>query len=165
MTPEVLAALHARAMNVQAPWTPTEFADLMAHPATFIVRPPAVAGPQMSLQARRTAPLARAGAENEAVSAFALGRVILDEAELLTLAVDPPLRRTGLGRSCLIDFESAARAGGATRAFLEVAEDNAPARALYRAGGWTETGLRRAYYRTENGRVDAVLMRKTLLSD
>ena len=139
-------------MTTTAAWPEKAFADLLAQPGTFLAMPCARSGPETSGEAGKT----------ETLVAFALGRVILDEAELLTLAVDPRLRRAGLGRSCLAGFEAEARARGAARAFLEVAEDNAPARALYGTGGWAETGLRRAYYRTENGRIDAVLMSKSL---
>ena len=52
---------------------------------------------------------------------------------------------------------------GARRIFLEVAEDNAAARALYAAFGYTEIARRRDYYRTQTGqRRDALVMEKTL---
>lgn len=136
MTPEALADLHARAMTVPPPWDAASFRDLLASPGVF--------------------PVARGGG-------FALGRVIGDEAELLTIAVAPEARRQGVGRSCLAGFEAAARTRGATHAFLEVAADNAAALALYRGGGWREVGRRKGYYRTEGGkRTDAIVMRRSL---
>jgi len=96
---------------------------------------------------------------------FALGRIVLDEAELLTLAVKPDAQRQGIGRACLSSFEKTAAEQGALRCHLEVAESNKAARALYGDEGWQETGLRKAYYRSENGRVDAILMMKRLAAD
>jgi ribosomal-protein-alanine N-acetyltransferase len=94
---------------------------------------------------------------------IALGRVAADEAELLTLAVRPEHRRSGLGRGLLDRFEAEARARGATVAHLEVAAGNAPAISLYRARGYAEVGRRTGYYRAADGsRDDAVLMARTL---
>ena len=92
--------------------------------------------------------------------AFALGRVIADEAELLTLACDPAYRRKGLGRARLAGFEAEARARGAVTAFLEVAADNLPAHALYEAADYAEVARRAGYYAL--GTVDALILRKAL---
>lgn len=94
---------------------------------------------------------------------FAMGRVILDEVELLTIAVDPQARRQGAGKRLLEAFQSAAMRRGATLAFLEVAAGNNPAQNLYLSAGWQVSGRRKAYYRLENGEMqDAVLMGKRL---
>lgn len=136
MTPEALAALHAAGFTHPRPWSAAEFADLLAARGVF------VAGD---------------------AEGFVLGRVIADEAELLTLAVAPGARRAGRGRALLAAFEAEAAARGAVSAFLEVAADNAAARALYAGAGWSETGRRRAYYSAPGGaRVDAVLMGRGL---
>ena len=88
-----------------------------------------------------------------------MGRVVLDEVELLTLAVEPAARRQGLGRALLARFGVEAAAAGATRAFLEVATDNLPAIGLYASAGYRETGRRRGYYHPSGGApVDAVIM-------
>ena len=95
--------------------------------------------------------------------AFALGRVIAGEAELLTIATDPDLRRQGLARRIMAEFDQAACARGAENAFLEVAVTNAPAMALYASCGWHKTGLRKAYYHAPDGsRIDAQIMGETL---
>lgn len=137
MTPETLAAAHARAFagNARA-WSAAEFAALLDSPHVFA-----------SGNAR----------------AFALGRVIADEAELLTLATDPAHRRKGLARAALAAFETEARARGAVRGFLEVADDNAAARALYAVAQWCECARRPGYYPRAGGSVaDALIMEKTL---
>lgn len=95
--------------------------------------------------------------------AFLLGRTVLDEAELLTLAVAPEARRKGLARDLLTRFEAEAIQRGATRAFLEVAEENAAARALYHAAGWRQAGRRRGYF-TASGMPpqDGLILTRTL---
>jgi ribosomal-protein-alanine N-acetyltransferase len=61
------------------------------------------------------------------------------------------------------DFTDEARDRGAETAFLEVAADNAPARALYAATGWEQTGARRGYYTTPEGtKIDALILRRPL---
>jgi ribosomal-protein-alanine N-acetyltransferase len=77
-----------------------------------------------------------------------------DEAEILNLAVDPPWRRRGVGTVLLNAV--AERTTGAI--FLEVAESNAPAIALYRKQGWMEAGFRVGYY--NHGTGNAVVMKK-----
>lgn len=136
MTPETLAALHKSAMTaVPAPWSAQDFADLLASPNVFLVSEDA---------------------------GFALGRAVLDEAELLTLAVGPMSQRSGIGMRLLAGFESAAQKNGATRAFLEVAATNTAAKSLYVKAGWSKDGLRKGYYRANDRTIDAILMSKVL---
>lgn len=136
MTPSDLAALHAAAFAESRPWSAAEFADLLAQPGTFLT---------------------------SCETGFALGRIILDEAELLTLAVAPETRRKGLGRALLAAFQQDAKARGARRAFLEVAADNSAALALYRAANWCESGRRKAYYRRPGApAMDALLFEISL---
>lgn len=90
------------------------------------------------------------------VVGFALTRAVLDEEELLLLAVHPAMRGLGIGRALLDRFVAAARTRGATRLFLEMRDGN-PARALYRRAGFVEVGRRRDYYRRGRaGPVDAI---------
>lgn len=76
-----------------------------------------------------------------------------DEAELLNLAVDPDWRRRGVGAALLHALIGAARGD----IFLEVAEPNAAAIALYTAAGWEAISLRRDYYRKD---LNAIVMKK-----
>ncbi|HFQ14923.1 MAG TPA: GNAT family N-acetyltransferase [Rhodobacteraceae bacterium] len=136
MIPARLAALHRAAFANTRGWSAEEFATLLERPGAIVV---------------------------EAPEGFALGQAVIDEAELLALAVAPAARRRGLGRRLLRDFERAARKAGAARAFLEVATDNLPAVALYRAAGWSESGRRPGYYpRTGAPACDAVILAKHL---
>lgn len=93
----------------------------------------------------------------------AVCRVVLDEAELLTIAVRPAHRRAGAGRALLRAVVERARDAGARRLFLEVGADNPAARALYATAGFEAVGGRRAYYRRGQGpAADAVVMRLAL---
>ena len=106
----------------------------------------------------------RPGAVLEAeADGFALLQVAGDEAEVLTLAVRPSARRRGLARDLMTRASARAAGQGATRLFLEVAEDNHAARALYWKCGFEPAGLRRAYYARGGARpVDALVLRRAL---
>lgn len=136
MTPDTLATTHARAFVATRGWSALEFAALLASPGIILTGD---------------------------ATAFVLGRVTLDEAEVLTLATDPALQRRGLARAALAAFEAQARAAGAEKAFLEVAEDNHPAKALYAAASYAQVGRRPGYYATLTGnRVAALILQKLL---
>ena len=90
---------------------------------------------------------------------FLLCRLILDEAEILSIGVHPDRRRHGVGKLLLAAERARAKAHGSRWMFLEVAEDNAPARALYGALEFEQTGWRPGYYpRPEGQSVSALLM-------
>lgn len=129
-----LAAIHAEAFDRpgDTPWSAAAFADLLTQAEVFAV---------------------------EAPDGFILMRVVADEAEILTLAVRPGARRGGQGGRLVGEGVLAAAARGATRVFLEVAEDNAAARALYDRAGFVEAGRRPGYYAAaDGGRRDALLL-------
>lgn len=95
---------------------------------------------------------------------IALCRVTIDEAELLTLAVDPAHRRLGAGRALLAAATDDVRQAGARIFFLEVGADNPAAQALYIEAGFRPVGRRAGYYpRGEGATADAVVMRLDLL--
>lgn len=94
---------------------------------------------------------------------MAICRVAADEAELLTVAVDPCRRRCGAGRRLLAAVIERVRSDGARMLFLEVGADNPAAQALYRSLGFVAAGRRAAYYgRTGRPAADAIIMRLTL---
>ena len=76
---------------------------------------------------------------------FALGRIVLDDAELLLIAVKPLARGKGIGKRLLDDMIRAARARGAARLHLEVRDGN-PALGLYSQTGFEPIGRRKGYY-------------------
>ena len=77
---------------------------------------------------------------------FVLCRAAADECEILSIGVVPKSRGQGLGARLLAAAIDAARTRGAARLFLEVAEDNAAARALYAKGGFETVARRTGYY-------------------
>lgn len=98
-------------------------------------------------------------------AAVAILRVVIDEAEILTIGTDPTYRRHGLAASLLLHAVGQLRRQGVGRLFLEVADDNEPAQALYRRLGFTQVGRRKAYYAphgTGLPRRDALVMAKDL---
>lgn len=101
-----------------------------------------------------------AAAGDSAPLAFAEYQVVLDECELLNLAVLPHCQRRGLGRALLQQVLEMARAQGCSRCLLEFRRSNAAARALYEAAGFVQVGVRKAYYPALGGagpREDALL--------
>ena len=128
---EALAALHASGFAPDARWTAAAIAGALGGRGAFLL---------------------------EEAGGFLIGRAAGGEAELLTLVVAPARRRAGMARRLLASFEGQARARGAGAAFLEVAEGNAAARALYARAGWEEVGRRRGYY----GGDDALILRRAL---
>jgi ribosomal-protein-alanine N-acetyltransferase len=93
------------------------------------------------------------------VAGLAVLRMAAGEAELLTMAIRPELRRRGLGRRLLAEVVTRAADYGADVMWLDVRVSNAAAIALYRAAGFVEIGRRKDYYRTATGREDAMMMR------
>lgn len=94
---------------------------------------------------------------------FALCRVAADEAELLTIAVDPDHRRRGAARRLLDSIAAHAQSRGAHALFLEVGADNPAARALYDRKGFKEVGRRAGYYERGPGRkADALILQLML---
>ncbi len=143
-TPAALARLHALCFGTPRPWSEAEFSSLLRDGSVFLTGGGRDAG----------------GADN---SGFALGRVIADEAELLTLAVHPDHRRKGRGRALLSTYENEAVRRGATRSFLEVSSANHAAITLYAQAGYRQTGQRPGYYRTpDGGRIAALTFSRSL---
>ncbi len=113
----LLAAMHEQAFP-RDPWDAASFAAVLAMPGV-------------------------AGLIDER-GGFLLLRMVLDEAEILTIGVTAP--RQGIGLALMREGLRLAAIGGVREMHLEVAAANAAARALYTRLGFTQTGLRRAYY-------------------
>ncbi len=105
-------------------------------------------------------------AQNEADRAaigFVIARCVLGEGEILTVAVDPARQGQGAGRALLRAADMVLLGQSAETAFLEVAIDNAAARALYHRAGYVQIGRRNGYYRRRGGLlVDALVLKKAL---
>jgi ribosomal-protein-alanine N-acetyltransferase len=97
------------------------------------------------------------------LAGFIISRLAGGEAEILSVAVASSRRGRGLGRK-LLDLHLRRLAGlGATAVFLEVDEDNAPARRLYARAGFRDVGRRPAYYaRGAQPPANALVLRRDL---
>ena len=84
-------------------------------------------------------------------SGFVLSRIVLDEAEIITVAIAPEARGKGHARALLTHHLDALSRRGVARVHLEVEEGNGPAIALYRRAGFRETGQREGYYHKADG--------------
>jgi ribosomal-protein-alanine N-acetyltransferase len=106
--------------------------------------------------------IAAGDAGARAAAGFVLSRHVLDEEELLLIAVVPGCRRRGIGASLIQHLFDAARTRGITRIYLEMRRGN-PALALYRKLGFTPIGERPNYYRMANGdRIDAITFGRSI---
>ena len=129
MSTDLLAEVHATAFD--RPWDSDSFAALLGQPGVMALGD---------------------------ADGFILIRAVLDEAEILTLAVRPEARRHGLGRGLVEAAGHLAGSRGAARLYLEVAEDNAAARALYADAGFVQVGRRPGYYGRQAGPAVAALL-------
>ncbi len=97
--------------------------------------------------------------EGRVVVAVCLLSVVLGEAELLRIVVDPARRGRGLARRLLDEGIRWARSRGAVRMLLEVREDNGSARRLYASAGFAQIHRRENYYGPDK---DALVLARTL---
>jgi ribosomal-protein-alanine N-acetyltransferase len=84
------------------------------------------------------------------ISGIVIGRRVLDEAEVLNLAVRESDRRQGEGRALVKRLLEKFTEQGVTRVFLEVRESNARAIAFYGGLGFLAVGARKDYYQAPN---------------
>jgi ribosomal-protein-alanine N-acetyltransferase len=97
------------------------------------------------------------------VIGFAVSRMAADEAEILSIAVDADHRGKGLSRNLLMTHLGHLAGHGVRSIFLEVEENNAPARRLYDWAGFGVVGRRERYYKQPDGeQLNALLMRRDL---
>jgi [ribosomal protein S18]-alanine N-acetyltransferase len=101
--------------------------------------------------------------ETKAIVGFAIAESYLEEGSpighIITIDILPQNRRQGIGRLLIDAILAQLSAVGASIARLEVAADNAVARAFYRELGFKRTGRIPGYYM---GRLDALVMEKSL---
>jgi ribosomal-protein-alanine N-acetyltransferase len=93
---------------------------------------------------------------------FLLLRQVADEAEVLTLAVDPRHRGRGIGKRLMQDGMFRLYGERCKSLFLEVDAANQPALLLYKALGFRQVGERKGYYRDSAGGGTALVMRVDL---
>jgi ribosomal-protein-alanine N-acetyltransferase len=122
----LIAALHTECFAGHEVWNEVAVAGVLAMPGAY------------GLLAASARP---AGAPQEPAG-FLFARAAAEACEILSLGVLPAWRRRGAGRALLQAALGHARTLGLTRAYLEAAEDNAPACRLYAAEGFTQTAGR-----------------------
>lgn len=94
---------------------------------------------------------------------FAVSRIAADEAEILSIAIAPSHRGRGLSHALLLTHLRHLAGRGVRTVFLEVEENNQPARRLYDGSGFAASGRRPRYYRQPDGaQLDALMMRRDL---
>lgn len=92
------------------------------------------------------------------MAAFAITQVVVDEATLFNIAVDPDFQRQGVGKALLEHLIDELEKRGVLTLWLEVRASNVAAIALYESLGFNEATIRRNYYPTADGREDAIIM-------
>ena len=126
------------------PWSPAEFADLIDQPTVF------------GFAARQVG-------DKAGLAGFVLARLVIDEGEILTVAVARAHRREGLGRELMDAVMRQLHSDRASHLLLEVDETNVAALALYRKLGFGEVGKRKNYYAGTTGpSTGALVMRRDL---
>jgi [ribosomal protein S18]-alanine N-acetyltransferase len=122
------------------PWAPSDFRAVLASgPAIFLVA---------------------VDAKSQQISGYVIAITVLDESEILNIAVDPQFRGTGLGASLLDAALAEVAEKGAVATFLEVRESNAVARKLYASRQFEMISLRKKYYKSPVE--DALILRRAL---
>ena len=94
---------------------------------------------------------------NGVINGYLVYSLVLDEAELLNIAVAPTLRGRGYGTQ-LLEYLIETNRGVASRLLLEVRHSNRSAIDLYNTHGFVKQGVRKGYYPTSYGREDAWMM-------
>ena len=95
------------------------------------------------------------------VAGYAIVSMAADEAHLLNLCLDPDTQGRGLGRFMLDHVLEAAQEQKARVIYLEVRPSNQRAVALYLRNGFRRIGVRPRYYRSGEGREDALVFART----
>ena len=96
--------------------------------------------------------------EDGAVCGYVGSQTVLDETDMMNIAVRPDCRRKGIAAALIAELVSRLKARGRRMLRLEVRESNLPAIALYKAMGFTQLGLRKNYYR--NPKENALILGK-----
>lgn len=119
---------------------------------------------ERSLREELVRPWARLRAardESGALLGYALFWHVVDELQLLHVAVAIPARRRGIGRALMHDLIAYARAHGVARILLEVRAGNRAAIALYEQLGFSRFNVRERYYADDEDAIEMALVTRT----
>lgn len=115
---------------------------------------------EMLLASGTKAWLARTGAP----VGMLMTRAQFEQAEILTIGVAPKAQKSGIAKRMMAMAEKDLAAAGVKKIFLEVAENNDSAKALYLKIGYSEVSRRKGYYKQADGSlIDALVMAKELV--
>lgn len=131
-----LSKLHGELF--ESPWTTGGVQRLLEHPACLAL---------IAIELNASSPVG-----------FIIAQMTADEAEILSVGVKKSHQRQGIGRALVEALAASAWEGGARRLFLDVAEGNAAALALYANLGFTRMGRRKEYYLHRDGDREAALL-------
>ncbi|MDR3306358.1 MAG: ribosomal protein S18-alanine N-acetyltransferase [Endomicrobium sp.] len=93
--------------------------------------------------------------ENKTALGYYIISTVVDEVEIVSIAVSPKFRRQNLGKFMMADILKEVLSKKSKSIFLEARKSNMPALNLYKSFGFKEIGLRKNYYKDE----DAVVLR------
>ena len=96
--------------------------------------------------------------DGDTVAGYVGSQSVLDEADMMNIAVHPDYRRQGIARELVLALSDALKEKGIRGLMLEVRASNAPAIALYEQLGFIQVGLRPNYYR--NPKENALILKK-----
>ena len=96
--------------------------------------------------------------DGETVAGYVGSQTVLDETDMMNIAVHPDFRRKGVARGLILALIGELKQRGSHCLTLEVRASNAPARTLYESLGFAHVGTRRNYY--QNPKEDALILRK-----
>ena len=96
--------------------------------------------------------------EGDRVAGYVGSQTVLDETDMMNIAVHPDYRRKGIAEALVTALIARLKEQGSTSLMLEVRASNEPARKLYEKMGFVQVGRRPNYYR--NPKEDAYILRK-----
>lgn len=96
--------------------------------------------------------------ENGTVAGYIGSQTVMDEADMMNLAVAPAYRRMGVGKALVTALTDLLKQQGVRCLTLEVRASNAAAIGLYDQKGFSQVGRRPGYY--SNPKEDALILRK-----
>ena len=96
--------------------------------------------------------------DGEMVVGYVGSQTVIDETDMMNIAVHPEYRRRGIAEALIDALVNALREKGSRALSLEVRASNDPAITLYQKMGFSQVGRRPNYYR--NPKEDALILRK-----
>jgi ribosomal-protein-alanine N-acetyltransferase len=102
--------------------------------------------------------------DKENVIGFYVGELVIDEATLMDICVEPSAQGKGYGKQLLHQFTQQAKSKGALKIWLEVRAKNISAQMMYINAGFVEISRRTGYYPSSSGfgYEDAIIMSLSL---